>query len=390
MYRYGDDDRESLLIDRAAAAELPSEEAIREWARDKRVFISSVMEELPEERAAAAKGVRAVGARPVMFEEFGGRDANPVDAYLGELETCEIYLGILGRRYGTLLPTHFSATHTEFRHAERRGLRMAVWALRTEGREGPQQSFLGEARTYYVVPAFRSPTELRQQVAERLRTIAAEDLAPWTKLGAIVFRAKEVTHEDQEIAVTARVQSDDVAHALEDLMPGDFGRREECRFTWAGRSRDVRVANVRSTTTTVRSKLVSLQLEIIEAQRDVLAEVGFDGLEPDEVTDVMLRAALLGESDRRATHRIGYLPEMADPLEPLREAAVPDEIVRPLAELMIVEELVGSGRASRIARFRLGASVGGQRRLELEWKPPRSYAGEGSLRRFKLEGTVEL
>ena len=56
------------------------------------------MEELPEEREAAAEGVRAVGARPVMFEEFGGRDANPVDAYLGELETCQIYLGILGRR----------------------------------------------------------------------------------------------------------------------------------------------------------------------------------------------------------------------------------------------------------------------------------------------------
>ena len=390
MYGHDIGERDPLLIDRAAAAELPSEEAIREWARDKRVFISSVMKELPEERRAAADAVRAVGARPVMFEEFGGRDANPVDAYLDELETCQIYLGILGRRYGALLSTRFSATHAEFRHAESRGLRMAVWALRTQEREGPQESFLGEARTYYVVPAFRSPTELRQQVADRLRTIAAEDLAPWSKLGSIVFRAKEVTHEGQEIAVTARVQSDDIAHALEGLAPGDFGRGEECRFTWAGRSRDVRVTNVRSTTTTARSKLVGLQLEIIEARRDGLIDVSFDGLESDEVTEVILRAALLGESNRSATHKIGYLPEMADPLQPLREARVSDEIVRPLAELMVADELVGSGRASRVTRFRLGASVGGQRRLELQWEPPRGYANERRPRRYELEGTVEL
>lgn len=267
---------------------------------------------------------------------------------------------------------------------------MAVWALSTREREGPAQSFLKEARTYYVVPAFRSAAELRMQVTERLRTIAAEDLAPWSKLGSIVFRAGEVMHEGQEIAVTARVQSDEVAHALEGLAPGNFGRGEECRFTWAGRSRDVRVNNVRCTTTTARSKLVSLQLEIIEAQRDILVDVGFDGLEPDEVTDVVLRAALLGESDRRATHGMGFLPEMADPLQALREAAVPDEVVRPLAELMVVDELVGSGRASRVTRFRLGASVGGQRRLELQWEPPRRYANERRLRRHELEGSVEL
>ena len=44
---------DALLIDRAAAAEVPRDEAVREWARDKRAFISSIMEVLREERAAA-------------------------------------------------------------------------------------------------------------------------------------------------------------------------------------------------------------------------------------------------------------------------------------------------------------------------------------------------
>lgn len=390
MYRHDLDHREPLLIDLAAAAALPHEEAIGEWARDKRVFISSVMDELREERKAVAEGVRAVGARPVMFEEFGGRDANPVDAYLDELKTCQIYLGILGARYGAVLPTRYSATHTEFQHAERQGLRMAVWTLRTEEREGPQQSFLKEARAFHVVPAFSASADLRAQVSERLGTIAAEDLAPWSKLGPIVFRATEVTHDSQGIAVEARVQSDEVAHALEGVAAGDFGRGEECRFTWAGRSRDVRVVNVRTTTTTARSRLINLQLEIIEARRDVLVDVGFDGLDSDQVTDVMLRSALLGESNRRTTHGMDYLPEMVDPLQPLREAAVPDEVVRPLAELMVVEELVGGGRASRVTKFRLGASVGGQRRLELQWEAPRRYSNQRRPRRFELEGTVAL
>ena len=116
-----DDERDVLLIDRAAAAHVPQDSDVREWALDKRVFISSVMAELGEERSAVADGVRSLGAKPVMFEEFGGRDADPLDAYLGEVETSQIYVGILGQSYGRFLPTRFSATHTEFRHAEQQG-----------------------------------------------------------------------------------------------------------------------------------------------------------------------------------------------------------------------------------------------------------------------------
>ena len=217
-----DDEHDALLIDRAAAAAVPPAGAIGEWARGRRVFISSVMAGLGEERAAAAEAAVALGARPIMFENFGGRDADPLNAYLGEVETSEIYVGILGQRYGRPLPTRFSATHTEFRHAEQQGLRVAVWALDTQEREGPQQAFLDEVRVFHVVPSFHCPVDLRGQMSARLRDIAAEDLAPWTKLGFIVFRASEVAHAGAEIAVTARVHSDDVAHALEAMASNNF------------------------------------------------------------------------------------------------------------------------------------------------------------------------
>lgn len=114
---------EPLVIDRAAAAEIPSSDAVREWGHGKRAFISSVMTELPKERQAAA--VRTANAAPVMFELFGGRDGDAEDAYLGEVEASDIYIGILGRRYGKPLPTRYSATHAEYLHAERSGLRIA-------------------------------------------------------------------------------------------------------------------------------------------------------------------------------------------------------------------------------------------------------------------------
>jgi len=47
-----DNQPEPLLVDRAAAAEIPSADSVREWARDNCVFVSSVMSELAEEATA--------------------------------------------------------------------------------------------------------------------------------------------------------------------------------------------------------------------------------------------------------------------------------------------------------------------------------------------------
>lgn len=312
----------------------------------------------------------------MMFEDFGGRDADPQNAYLGEVESSQIYVGILGRRYGTPLPTRFSATHTEYRHAERRGLRMAVWALETQERGGPQQEFLDEVRAFHVAPTFRTSANLQRQVRERLVCIAAEDLAPWAKLDSIVFRASTVACGRNEINVTARIQSDDVGHALERLAPDGFGAGPEYRFTWPGRSRQVRVTDVRTTTTVASSRLLELRLEITEPRHDSMLGVGFSGQTPDDLTDVALRTALFGEPNQLAEQHMAFIAEMPDPLQPLRDASVPDEIVRPLAELMVTDELIGSGRAARVTKFQLGAAVNGARRLELTWEPPRLYSNE--------------
>lgn len=383
------DTEEPLIIDRAAAAEIPSPEAVREWGHGKRAFISSVMAELAKERQAAATAVRPANVVPIMFEQFGGRDADPENAYLGEVETSDIYIGILGRRYGKPLPTRFSATHAEYLHAEKSGLRMAVWCMRTDDREGHEQSFLEEVRIFHVVPEFASPDDLRAQIEDRLRVIAAEDLAPWCKLGTVVFRAAEVSDGGDEIRVSARVRSDEVAHALEAFRPERTGHGGEARFTWAGRSKFVRVTSMKSTTTSARSKTFQIALETREQQRDSLLEMSISRYSADDLTEAALRSVLFGERHPLADQHMGFMTEMRDPLAPLRTARVPDEITRPLAEVLIADEMIGSGRAARLTEFRLGASVRGVRRLAVGWEPPRRYSNERPATR-KVDGQVRL
>jgi hypothetical protein len=376
MAKQSGNQSEPLLIDRAAAAELPSSAAVSDWAREKRAFISSVMADLAEERQAVAAAVRSVGLRAVLFEEFGGRDADPEEAYLAEVEGADIYIGILGRRYGKPLKTRFSATHSEYLHAEQHALRMAVWTSAAADREGHEQSFLDEVRTFHVVPEFRTIADLQRQVEERIRAIAAEDLAPWCKLGHTVFRAVEVEDRGEAINVTARVKDNSVAQALEAARGDRWNRGSKAQFTWSGRSKYVKVAGVHVTTTTARSRMFRLELETEEAPQNHLLEFSIGGMTPADLTESALRTVLFGEPNPLAGQHMGFATEIDDPLSPLRQSPVSEEIVRPLSELLLTDLLVGSGRAGSIRAFRLGVGIRGRRSLALAWETPSRFSNE--------------
>lgn len=367
---------EQLLIDRAAAAELPSEDAVREWARERRAFISSVMADMSEERQAAAAGVRAAGLRAVLFEEFGGRDADPEDAYLAEVEEADIYIGILGKRYGKPLKSRYSATHAEYLHAEKHGLRMAVWTSAAADREGHQQAFLDEVRTFHVAPSFPTAADLQRQVEERMRAIAAQDLAPWCKLGPVVFRAAEIEDRGDAVTVKARVRDDAVARALEGARGDRYSRGDKAQFTWAGRSKYVKVAGVQVTTTSAKSRMVRLELEAEEPPRDQVMAFSIDSKSPDDLTELALRTVLFGEANPLAGQHIAFATEIDDPLAPLRESPVSEEIIRPLSELLVTDVLVGSERARRIVTFRFGVQIRGHRALTIGWETPSRYAND--------------
>lgn len=389
MTRHSEDRTENILIDRAAAAEIPSADEVREWAHGKRVFISSVMSELTPERQAVAAGARSVGLVPVMFEEFGAREADAEEAYLAEVEGAEIYIGILGNRYGKPLKSRYSATHAEYRHALDHAARMALWTSAAADREGPEQSFLDEVRVFHVVPEFGSPADLQRRVEERLRAIAAEDLAPWCKLGIIVFRAIEVEDRGAVILVKARVRDDSIARALEEMRADRYSRGVSAHFTWAGRSKFVKVAKVHSKTTAARTKIFELELEVGEAPREALLDMAIGNLTPADLIERALRAALFGEANPLADQHMGFAPKIPDPFAPLRQNPVSEEIIRPISELLVTDVLVGTGRAKSIRAFSLGVANRGRRRLTLAWEVASQYSNQPTTVR-SISGEVSI
>lgn len=301
------------------------------------------------------------------------------------------YIGVLGKRYGKQLKSGYSATHAEYLHAKEHGLRISVWAMAAPDREGHQHSFLTDLRVFHVVPEVDSIADLKRQIIQRAKIIAAEDLAPWCKLGNIIFRSYEVTGRGDGITVLARVKDGAVATALEDARADQWSRGKKMQFTWSGSSKYVKVSEVETKTTTARSKSFRLELEIEEPQRDSIFDVSMGGKTPDDLIEIGLRTVLFGERNSIADQNMGFgfSAEISDPLKPLRDSPVPEEIIRPLAELLITELLVGSGRARGIREFVLGVPHQGRRSLSLGWETPKRYSNEPTAIR-SIRGQISI
>jgi hypothetical protein len=166
----------ALVIDLAARARQLSDEEFRAWAHGQTAFISSAMGELAQERAAVADALERLGFTVRWFEEFGGRD--DAAAYLGEVRSCTVYVGLLGEQYGSMLPSEpyagFSATHAEYLEARAAGKRISFWALQpAEAREGHARRFLSEVQLFHVTGSFAGADDLAAKVERRRREIAA-------------------------------------------------------------------------------------------------------------------------------------------------------------------------------------------------------------------------
>jgi predicted ATPase/class 3 adenylate cyclase len=82
-----------------------------------RVFISSTLEELAEERAAARRAIRRLHLVPVWYES-GARPHPPQSMYRAYLEQSQIFVGIYWQRYGWVGPgMEISGLEDEFRLA---------------------------------------------------------------------------------------------------------------------------------------------------------------------------------------------------------------------------------------------------------------------------------
>ena len=118
--------------------------AIRTPDQRLRVFVSSTLQELADERAAAAQAVRHLRLAPVMFE-LGARPHPPRDLYRAYLDQSDVFVGIYWQRYGWVAPgEQVSGLEDEYQLATRQ----AEADLRQNPCPGPRAPPQGSARSH--------------------------------------------------------------------------------------------------------------------------------------------------------------------------------------------------------------------------------------------------
>jgi Domain of unknown function (DUF4062) len=107
------------------------------------VFISSVVRGFERVRDRAAEGVERVGMHPVRSERLSASSASPRRALLDQIGKADIYLLLVGERYGESQP---SPTEQEYEEAVR--LRKPILILVQDGQRDPEQeAFLARVRS---------------------------------------------------------------------------------------------------------------------------------------------------------------------------------------------------------------------------------------------------
>jgi Domain of unknown function (DUF4062) len=84
-------------------ADLAGERRILTPDRRLRVFVSSTLQELAEERAAASEAISALRMAPLLFE-LGARPHPPQALYRSYLEQSDVFVGIYWQSYGWIAP----------------------------------------------------------------------------------------------------------------------------------------------------------------------------------------------------------------------------------------------------------------------------------------------
>ena len=146
-----------------------------------RVFISSTLEELAEERAAARRAIRRLHLVPV-WSESGARPHPPQSMYRAYLEQSQIFVGIYWQRYGWVGPgMEISGLEDEFRLAA--GMPMLLYLKRPAPDQEPGLTAMIDGIRAAGTVSYRhfaTARELERLLTDDLAVLLSESFADAT------------------------------------------------------------------------------------------------------------------------------------------------------------------------------------------------------------------
>ena len=147
----------------------------------KRIFISSVQKEFAEDRAFLK---RYIENNPILCRFFSvyvfeldvpASDNTTDKVYLEELSRCDIYLGLIGKEYGSDDAEGISPTEREFDEATRLGLERLILVKKASAlkRKRKEKQFLQKVSGLLTWQTFQGQNELLTNVYAALDRLLA-------------------------------------------------------------------------------------------------------------------------------------------------------------------------------------------------------------------------
>lgn len=377
-----------LFVDQTTPVQRPSDEQIHHWAGGKGVFVSSTMDDLQNERAAAASAIEDVGAEPVLFERFGARSEDSRQAYKAEVRRSDIYLGILSRSYGVKQPSGYSATHAEYEEAKGHHKELLLFlddSVSSSERDGHLNRWLKELYQQHVLAKYETVDDLKRRIRTSLRQLAQKEITPWVKLGNLIFQAtrieKTTSGQQQEVAVTTASQNQKVLSRLRKMAGGQSFRRSSVQLIFRTTCQSVEVEALNETVDPLGRDSVTIQCRSGNSSQRTPGgspsslrmlgggmHTGGKKYEQRELIELALKAVIFGEPLPDAVS--GFVQSEPIDFEDLH-ADFGDEpnVLAEVARLLIVEAIHNQDLADDIHHLAVEASRGEQLRIDLEVMP---------------------
>ncbi len=180
-----------------------------------RVFVSSTLAELAEERTAVREAIERLHLAPVMFE-LGARPYPPREVYRAYLEQSQIFVGIYWQRYGWVAPGE-TVSGLEDEYALSQGMPRLLYVKTPAPEREPRLEQLlrrVQADDTASYKPFRTADELARLVGGDLALLLSERFAsPRRPTGVVTFLVADIDGDGQPSA-----GADDGARARYDLM----------------------------------------------------------------------------------------------------------------------------------------------------------------------------
>ena len=207
------------------------------------VYISSTFQDLKAERRAAYEAVRRLRHDAIAMEDYVAADQRPLDRCLADVRRSDIYVGLLGWRYGYVPPGRTrSITELEFREAVK-GKKPCLLFLqdssvksRLVSRDDRKhiERLRASIGRNYLASFFTTPDDLAAKVTAAVANVFGEVTEA---IGRLDMPLNRVIGELRKLAATPKLTPDETIQEVDNL--------QRDAMNWVHDRRSVRTAQLR-------------------------------------------------------------------------------------------------------------------------------------------------